>query len=119
MGNNYNIPVLPLPSDIESKEILRQVNKANRTLAELKGGARTIPNEARLISTLTLQEAKDSSEIENIVTTQDDLYKAEIDIEKQFITADFVLYFASTTSTSYSITSFITPIPKSSLCRRI
>ena len=87
MGKSYNIPSLPLNFDIESKDILRQVNRANCALAELKGIAATIPNETILISTLTLQEAKDSSEIENIVTTQDDLYKAEIDIEKQLITA--------------------------------
>ncbi|MBF0952114.1 MAG: Fic family protein [Alloprevotella tannerae] len=87
MGTSYNIPSLPLNFDIESKDILRQVNRANRALAELKGIAATMPNETILISTLTLQEAKDSSEIENIVTTQDDLYKAEIDIEKQLITA--------------------------------
>ena len=59
MNKNYKIPVLPLSFDIESKEILRQVNKANRALAELKGVAATIPNEAILISTLSLQEAKD------------------------------------------------------------
>ncbi len=71
----YNIPTLPLPFDLETKPILKQVNQANRRLAELKGVAMTIPNENILISTLTLQEAKDSSEIENIVTTQDDLYQ--------------------------------------------
>lgn len=87
MGKSYSIPTLPLAFDVESKEILRQVNKANRALAELKGVATTIPNEAILINTLTLQEAKESSEIENIVTTQDDLYKAEIDVGKQLITA--------------------------------
>lgn len=68
MSQNYNIPVLPLKIEVESKNILRQVNKANRALAELKGVAATIPNEGILISSLTLQEAKDSSEIENIVT---------------------------------------------------
>ena len=87
MGKSYSIPTLPLAFDVESKEILRQVNKSNRALAELKGIAATIPNEAILINTLTLQEAKESSEVENIVTTQDDLYKAEIDVEKQLITA--------------------------------
>lgn len=87
MGKSYSIPTLPLAFDVESKEILRQVNKANRALAELKGVATIIPNEAILINTLTLQEAKESSEIENIVTTQDDLYKAEIDVGKQLITA--------------------------------
>ena len=87
MGKSYSIPTLPLAFDVESKEILRQVNKANRALAELKGVATSIPNGAILINTLALQEAKESSEIENIVTTQDDLYKAEIDVEKQLITA--------------------------------
>ena len=87
MGKSYSIPTLPLAFDVESKEILRQVNKSNRALAELKGFAATIPNEAILINILTLQEAKESSEIENIATTQDDLYKAEIDVEKKPITA--------------------------------
>lgn len=74
-NSQYNIPTLPLPYDLETKEILKQLNQANRRLAELKGVALTIPNEQILISTLTLQEAKDSSEVENIVTTQDDLYQ--------------------------------------------
>ena len=87
MGKTYDIPILPLGFDVESKEILRQVNKANRALAELKGVAVTIPNEGILISTLTLQEAKDSSAVENIVTTQDDLYKADIEIERQLTSA--------------------------------
>lgn len=75
---DYKIPQLPLPYDLETKEVLKQLNKANKKLAELKGVAATIPNENILISTLTLQEAKDSSEVENIVTTQDDLYKASV-----------------------------------------
>lgn len=76
---SYNIPLLPLPYDLETKDVLRQANKANRKLAELKGVAQTIPNERILISSLTLQEAKDSSAVENIVTTQDDLYRAGLD----------------------------------------
>ncbi len=83
----YNIPTLPLQFDLETKEVLKQVNQANRRLAELKGVAQTIPNERILISSLTLQEAKDSSAVENIVTTQDDLYKAGLDINHQFINA--------------------------------
>lgn len=75
MSTRYDIPTLPLPYDLETKEILKRLNQANRRLAELKGVALTIPNENILISTLTLQEAKDSSEVENIVTTQDDLYQ--------------------------------------------
>lgn len=76
---SYEIPLLPLPYDLETKAVLRQANKANRKLAELKGVAQTIPNERILISSLTLQEAKDSSAVENIVTTQDDIYRAGLD----------------------------------------
>lgn len=74
----YIIPNLPLPYDLETKAVLKQLNKANKVLAELKGLATTIPNEQILISSLTLQEAKESSEVENIVTTQDDLYRASV-----------------------------------------
>lgn len=86
---SYKIPLLPLPYDLETKTVLRQANKANRKLAELKGVAQTIPNERILISSLTLQEAKDSSAVENIVTTQDDLYRADLD-------ANFTLIGAAT-----------------------
>jgi Fic family protein len=61
---------------VETIEILRQTNKSTAALAELKGIAKTIPNQAMLINAIVLQEAKDSSEIENIITTQDELYKA-------------------------------------------
>ena len=71
MNKQYSIPTLPLPYDLETKEVLKQLTRSHRKLAELKGLALTIPNERILISTLTLQEAKDSSEVENIVTTQD------------------------------------------------
>ena len=95
MDKHYQIPKLPLPYDLETKEILKQLNRSNRKLAELKGVAQTIPNEQILISTLTLQEAKDSSEVENIVTTQDDLYRAGLDTNLQFINAATkeVLYY--------------------------
>ena len=83
----YQIPTLPLPYDLETKAVMRQLNSANRKLAELKGVALTIPNENILISTLTLQEAKDSSEVENIVTTQDELYKADLDLRGSIIKA--------------------------------
>lgn len=77
----YNIPILPLQYDVETKAVLKQLAKTNRALAELKGVAGTIPNENILISSLTLQEAKDSSSIENIITTQDDLYRADLAIK--------------------------------------
>lgn len=83
----YIIPNLPLPYDLETKAVLKQLNKANKMLAELKGLATTIPNEQILISSLTLQEAKESSEVENIVTTQDDLYRASISINQELQSA--------------------------------
>ena len=76
----YEIKLLP-PVDLERYEtraVLKKATIASRYLAELKGVASTIPNEAILINTLALQEAKHSSEIENIVTTHDELFKAEL-----------------------------------------
>ena len=73
----YKIPTLPLQIDIETRTILKQLNKANKKLAELKGVALTIPNESILINTLILQEAKESSAVENIITTHDEMYKAD------------------------------------------
>lgn len=65
-----------LPSDLESPQILKLTIQAHKALAELKGLAMTIPNQMMLLSTLSLQEAKASSEIENIITTHDDLYQS-------------------------------------------
>jgi len=79
----YEIPRLPLAVDVETKAVLRALSQAHRYLAELKGTARTIPNESILIHTLTLQEAKDSSAVENIITTQDELFKAELFIDQK------------------------------------
>lgn len=87
MKVSYTIPELPLQYDLETKAVLKQVNQANRKLAELKGVARTIPNEAILISSLTLQEARESSEVENIVTTHDDLYRADLALKKDVVSA--------------------------------
>ena len=87
MKVSYTIPELPLQYDLETKVVLKQVNQANRKLAELKGVARTIPNEAILISTLTLQEARESSEVENIVTTHDDLYRADLALKQDVVSA--------------------------------
>ena len=83
----YNIPTLPLSFDVETKEILKQLSKSRSALAELKGYARVIPNETILISTLTLQEAKDSSAVENIVTTHDELYKADLNAKDYVVSA--------------------------------
>ena len=70
---------LPPKQDIETKSVLKVLNQASRILAELKGEAKTIPNENILINTLGLQEAKDSSAIENIITTNDELFLANVD----------------------------------------
>lgn len=86
-AKKYIIPHLPLPYDLETKAVLKQLNLANKKLAELKGVALTIPNENILISTLTLQEAKESSSVENIVTTQDDLFKEDLNIQDQISNA--------------------------------
>lgn len=66
----------PRREKVETLEILRQLGKSANSLGELKGIAKTIPNQAMLINAVVLQEAKDSSEIENIITTQDELYEA-------------------------------------------
>lgn len=75
------MPLLPLqalaPGRFDTAPILKSLNRASRTLAELKGVAASIPNQNILINTLTLQEARDSSAIENIVTTQDELYRED------------------------------------------
>ncbi len=83
--NTYQILPLPLPDmeALETRAVLKKLSSANRYLAELKGVVSSIPNEAILINTLALQEAKHSSEIENIVTTNDELFKAELDIVNQ------------------------------------
>lgn len=75
---SYQIPDLPLSFDVETKAVLRLTNEANRRLAELKGVVKSMPNASILINTLALQEAKDSSAIESIITTHDELYKAEL-----------------------------------------
>ncbi|POP54258.1 Fic family protein [Zhongshania marina] len=74
------IAPLPFPDmpQLETRNVLKKCAEAHRYLAELKGVAASIHNEAILINTLTLQEAKDSSAIENIVTTQDELFKATL-----------------------------------------
>lgn len=73
----YNdLPILPPGVDLESKPVLKRAIAANKALAELKGAGGLVPNQAVLIQSIGLQEAKLSSEIENIVTTNDELYRA-------------------------------------------
>jgi Fic family protein len=75
---DIDLPILPPPIDLETKSILKKSISANKKLAELKGILNTIPNAAILINTLYIQEAKDSSAIENIITTYDEIYKQNL-----------------------------------------
>ena len=73
----YNdLPLLPPKAEIETKATLKKAISAGRALAELKGLGETIPNQAILVNSIILQEAKASSEIENIITTHDALFRA-------------------------------------------
>ena len=72
---------LPYPEDLETKSILKQLPAAHAALAELKGIVQSIPNQIILLNALGIQEAMDSSSIENIISTHDDLYKANLDFE--------------------------------------
>lgn len=75
---SFEVQPLPPRNLYESNAILKKLASAHRYLAELKGVAATIPNQGILINTLALQEAKDSSAVENIITTHDELYKAQL-----------------------------------------
>lgn len=79
LKQTYNIPSLPPDFDFDTLPILKALNTATRNLAEVKGLAPIIPNQGILIDTLSLQEAKDSSEIENIVTTNDELFRGGLE----------------------------------------
>lgn len=73
---SHELKMLPPDKNLKTVRILEQLARTNRALAELKGYARTIQNQHILINAITINEAKDSSEIENIVTTHDEIYKA-------------------------------------------
>lgn len=76
-SKSYNqLPLIPPKADMETKAVLKKTVTAGRALAELKGVGETIPNQAMLINTIVLREAQSSSEIENVVTTTDALFKA-------------------------------------------
>jgi Fic family protein len=69
---------LPVKVDVESKAVLRKTAMANKALAELKGVIGTIPNEKILLETLALREARESSAIENIISTFDEVYQSNL-----------------------------------------
>ena len=80
MESKINLKRLPLKTNPETPTTLKKAISANRALTKLNGVAKIIPNSAILINFLVLQEAKDSSEIENIITTHDELFWAGLDI---------------------------------------
>ena len=75
----YNdLPLLPPKADIETKNILRKTISSGRALAQLNGTLLNLPNPTLFLDTIYLQEAKASSEVENIITTNDELYKSMV-----------------------------------------
>jgi len=70
------VKYLPPLVTLETNRVLKQLSRSHRALAELKGYSDTIPNKNILINAVTINEAKDSSEIENIITTHDELFRA-------------------------------------------
>lgn len=74
------MPILPLhvKQDLETKAVLKKLAQAHRALAELKGIITSIPNQSILLETLTLREARESSAIENIISTFDEVYQSSL-----------------------------------------
>jgi len=80
----YNsLPLLPPKTTLETTKVLRKTINASRALAQLNGMLTNLPNPTLFLDTIHLQEAKASSEIENIITTNDDLYKSLV-ADKKF-----------------------------------
>ncbi len=107
MAYNNNIafndlPDLPPEGFIETPQILRHLAKAYRYLGELNGLCASLPDPQLLINTIVLQESKDSSAIENIVTTQDELYRAATEEESTNIAAKEVLSYREALYTGFN-----------------
>ena len=94
---------LPLKMDLETKEVLKQLSKTSRALAELKGIANTMPNQNILINAIMINEAKSSSSIENIVTTHDEIYKAMVKTNDSTPAAKEVVDYRSAIWESYNL----------------
>ncbi|MBX9783962.1 MAG: Fic family protein [Chitinophagaceae bacterium] len=75
--------LLPITKELETVQVLKKLAQTHRALAELKGLVTSIPNENILIETLTLREAKESSAIENIISTMDEVYQGNL-LDNQF-----------------------------------
>ncbi|MCH8010732.1 MAG: Fic family protein [Candidatus Marinimicrobia bacterium] len=100
---NSALNMIPPEINVHTPVIYEKLNRASRALAELKGISPTIPNEEILINVLGLQEAKDSSAIENIITTQDDLYRANADVNFKNLAAKEVNNYATALKKGYEL----------------
>lgn len=78
-----DLPSIPPATDLEPRAVLKQAIAAHTELARLKGYCSLLPNEAVLLNTVVLKEARASSEIENIITTHDELYRALVASDTQ------------------------------------
>ncbi len=97
------LPQITRETDFETPAILKALAEANRYLGELKGVSASIPNEHILISTLNLQESQDSSAIENIITTQDSLYKFRLHPTDKNSSAKEVHNYAEALATGFAL----------------
>jgi Fic family protein len=102
---NKDFVVIPLPPiyDVETVTILKALNAASRALAELRGEIKKIPNSQILIDTISLQEAKDSNEVENIVTTDDELYQSSVEFDSVSQAAKEAQNYAKALKLGFSI----------------
>ena len=98
-----DLPLVPPPSQkIETISLWKQESVARAALAELKGIAHIIPNQSILINAIVLQEAKDSSEVENILTTKDKLYQAISTSQQIDYATKEVIYYREALSEGYN-----------------
>ncbi len=106
MSHKHNVENILSHKNVETTQIFKAAIKANKQLAELKGVAASMPNPYILVGTLSLQEAKESSEIENIITTHDDLYRSDYQ-SKTFISqhSKEVHHYAQALQEGYRIVS--------------
>lgn len=103
---DYSIQSLPLQKELETRKVLKKVAEARAALAELKGVQGTLPNVGILLNTLALQEAKDSSAVENIITTHDELFRAELNLNQiKSISAKEVQRYSQALKTGYTLVS--------------
>lgn len=103
MDKEFIVTPLPPIYEVENLKILKALNTASRALGELRGEIKKIPNSQILIDTISLQEAKDSNEVENIVTTDDELYQSSVAFEQVSQAAKEAQNYAKALKLGFSI----------------